>query len=314
MSSVDDIGYGRQFGGFYDRIFPSGDYTEPTVRKLASLHPQPGERALELGVGTGRVAIPLAQRAFPVRGVDSSPEMLDQLRTKAKEADADVEAVHGDIRKYSDDAQYGLVYCVCATLSMILDADDQRATIQHAADRLAPGGVLVVETSNPGGLTGAARRTAAHLLLHPLSGAQHRAADVLHRLRGPESVARLAHLVRGRQVVRRLRTGAAHHAGRGGRVRGFGRSAGRESAGRTGRRRPGPRTPPCSSAPTPASEVTAMSTLEAKASSSTLHVEGPRRTSGRRTRVGAAAGPGRPPCGTSHGATGGSWSPASSSG
>ncbi|MFC4495874.1 class I SAM-dependent methyltransferase [Streptomyces ovatisporus] len=152
MSSVEDIGYGRQFGDFYDRIFPSGDYTEPTVRKLASLHPQPGERALELGVGTGRVAIPLAQRAFPVTGVDSSPEMLEQLRTKAKDADADVEAVHGDIRNYTDDANYGLVYCVCATFSMLLDADAQQATIQHAADRVAPGGTLVVETSNPGGV------------------------------------------------------------------------------------------------------------------------------------------------------------------
>jgi SAM-dependent methyltransferase len=152
MSSVEDIGYGRQFGAFYDSIFPGGPYTEPTVRKLASLHPRPGERALELGVGTGRVAIPLAQRAFPVTGVDSSPEMLEQLRTKAKEADVDVEPVHGDIRHYTDDAQYGLVYCVCATLSMILDADDQRATVQNAADRLAPDGLLVVETSNPGGL------------------------------------------------------------------------------------------------------------------------------------------------------------------
>jgi SAM-dependent methyltransferase len=152
LSSVEDIGYGRQFGHFYDRIFPGGDYTEPTVRKLASLHPEPGARALELGVGTGRVAIPLARRGSPVTGVDSSPEMLDQLKVKAGEAGADVEAVHGDIRKYTDDAQYGLVYCVCATLSMILDADDQRATVQRAADRLAPGGTLVIETSNPGGL------------------------------------------------------------------------------------------------------------------------------------------------------------------
>lgn len=152
MSSVEDIGYGRQFGEFYDQIFPSGAYTEPTVRKLASMHPQPGERALELGVGTGRVAIPLAQRAFPVTGVDSSPEMLEQLTTKAKDAGADVEGVHGDIRSYTDESQYGLVYCVLATFSMILDADEQRATIQHAADRLAPGGTLVIETSNPGGL------------------------------------------------------------------------------------------------------------------------------------------------------------------
>jgi SAM-dependent methyltransferase len=152
MSSVDDIGYGRQFGAFYDRIFPGGAYTEPTVKKLAALHPSPGERALELGVGTGRVAIPLARDSFPVTGVDSSPEMLDQLSTKAKEAGADVDAVHGDIRTYSDDATYSLVYCVCATFSMILDAEEQASVIRHAAERLAPGGTLVVETSNPGGV------------------------------------------------------------------------------------------------------------------------------------------------------------------
>ena len=152
MSAVDDIGYGRQFGGFYDRIFPGGDFTEPTVQKLASLHPRPGERALELGVGTGRISIPLAERGVPVTGVDSSPEMLEQLRTKAKEAGADVEAVHGDIRSYTDEETYGLVYCVCATLSMILDPEQQRSTIRHAAERLAPGGLLVIETSNPGGV------------------------------------------------------------------------------------------------------------------------------------------------------------------
>jgi SAM-dependent methyltransferase len=152
MSSVDDIGYGRQFGAFYDRIFPDGAYTEPTVKKLAALNPTPGERALELGVGTGRLAIPLAKRAFPVTGVDSSPEMLEKLVSKAKEADADVESVHGDIRTYTDDATYGLVYCVCATLSMLTDPDDQASVIRHAAQRLAPGGLLVIETSNPGGL------------------------------------------------------------------------------------------------------------------------------------------------------------------
>ncbi|SFQ42826.1 Methyltransferase domain-containing protein [Amycolatopsis arida] len=152
MSVVHDIGYGREFEGFYDRIFRKDDYAERAAEKLAELHPGDGLRSLELGVGTGRIAIPLSARVGTVVGVDSSPEMLDQLRREIKEKDADVVPVHADIREYTDDEKYGLVVCVCATLSMLLEPDEQRAAIRRAADRLAPGGALVVETHNRGGV------------------------------------------------------------------------------------------------------------------------------------------------------------------
>ncbi|PZH14274.1 SAM-dependent methyltransferase [Streptomyces sp. NTH33] len=152
MDGVQDIGYGRIFAGFYDRIFPKDGYADLAAEKLAGLHPGGGLGTLELGVGTGRIAIPLSQRVGPVRGVDSSPEMLEELRRDLKEKDAPVTPVHGDIRTYEDDEQYGLVYCVCATLSMILDPDEQREAIRRAAARLAPGGTLVVETWNRSGV------------------------------------------------------------------------------------------------------------------------------------------------------------------
>lgn len=152
MGTVDDIGYGRQFGSFYDRIFPKDAGAEQTAEELASWHPGGGLRSLELGVGTGRIALPLAARVGGVVGVDSSPEMLEQLDREIKETNADVVSVHGDIRQYTDDEQYGLVYCVCATLSMILEADQQQEVINRAAQRLAPGGRLVVETHNRDGV------------------------------------------------------------------------------------------------------------------------------------------------------------------
>lgn len=152
MDDVQDIGYGRTFAGFYDRIFPKDAYADLAAQKLAARHPGRDLPTLELGVGTGRIAIPLSTRVGNVTGVDSSPEMLEELRRDLKEKNADVTPVHGDIRTWGDERKYGLVYCVCATLSMLLDPEEQRQAVQRAADRLAPGGHLVVETWNRSGV------------------------------------------------------------------------------------------------------------------------------------------------------------------
>lgn len=100
-------------------------------------------------MGTGRIALPLAARIGSVTGVDSSPEMLARLRTAVAESGAAVEPVHGDLRAYEDDRRYELVYAVCGTLSMLIDADEQRQAVRRMAQRLAPGGHLVIETHNP---------------------------------------------------------------------------------------------------------------------------------------------------------------------
>lgn len=145
MSSVADIGYGRQFVDFYDRIFPPG---EETAAGLARLHPGGGAPSLELGVGNGRVALPLAQRAGPITGVDSSIEMLDGLRDALARDPSPVRGVHGDIRGYDDGRRYGLVYCVCATLSLLLDPADQRQVLRTCSRSLATGGLVVIEVHN----------------------------------------------------------------------------------------------------------------------------------------------------------------------
>ncbi|MBU2666319.1 class I SAM-dependent methyltransferase [Actinoplanes bogorensis] len=146
---MTDLGYGRQFADFYDRIFPGGPAAEPAVAYLADLHPGDGRSTLELGVGTGRIALPLADRVGEIVGVDSSPEMLDVLRAALKDQPRPVTPVDGDIRDWADHRSYGLVYCICGTLSMLLDPAEQQQTITAAAARLDPGGTLVVETHNP---------------------------------------------------------------------------------------------------------------------------------------------------------------------
>jgi SAM-dependent methyltransferase len=149
VTEIVDSGYGRQFADFYDRLFPGGPFVAPTIDRLAELHPGGGLPTLELGVGTGRIALPLSDLVGDVVGVDSSPEMLERLGAALAERPRPVTAVHGDIRDHADGRRYGLVYCVCGTLSMILDPADQQRVLDVAARHLAPGGVVVVETHNP---------------------------------------------------------------------------------------------------------------------------------------------------------------------
>ncbi|MGC5291301.1 class I SAM-dependent methyltransferase [Micromonospora sp. DT231] len=172
--TIADIGYGRQFGGWYDRIFRDGGATGVTVDALVECHPEPAWGTLELGVGTGRVALPLSRRVGPVTGVDSSPEMLTALEKKSDEGEVIAEL--GDIRTYRGDRQYGLVYCICATLALILDPEEQRNVIARAAEHLRPGGRLLVETHNRPGVEalhqGLARSTAFLPLSEPDTGIQ----------------------------------------------------------------------------------------------------------------------------------------------
>ncbi|WP_395293770.1 class I SAM-dependent DNA methyltransferase [Kitasatospora hibisci] len=137
--------YGSAFASVYDHVLPQGAEVLRVVDGLAGLHPGGGLPTLELGVGTGRIALPLSARVGPITGVDASPAMLDVLRAAIDTSGADVTPVLDDIRTYRDEQAYGLVYCVCNTLSLLLDRDDQRKVIRHAAEALAPGGVLVIE-------------------------------------------------------------------------------------------------------------------------------------------------------------------------
>ncbi|HET8657685.1 MAG TPA: class I SAM-dependent methyltransferase [Micromonosporaceae bacterium] len=113
----------------------------PTVDRLAELA---GDgRALELAIGTGRVAIPLAARGVPVTGIELSPAMINQLRTKVDEATIPV--VNGDMASAVAPGRYTLVYIVYNTISNLLTQAEQVACFRNAARHLVPGGRFVIE-------------------------------------------------------------------------------------------------------------------------------------------------------------------------
>ena len=114
---------------------------EPTVDRLAAL--AAGGRALELAVGTGRVAVPLAERGVPVSGIELSRPMVDRLREKVGEDVVPV--VVGDMATERVPGEFSLVYLVFNTISNLLTQDEQVACFANAARHLAPGGCFVVE-------------------------------------------------------------------------------------------------------------------------------------------------------------------------
>ena len=113
----------------------------PTVDRLAGL--AASGRALELAIGTGRVAVPLAERGVPVTGIELSAPMVDQLRTKVDEATLPV--VMGDMATATAPGEFNLVYLVFNTISNLLTQAEQVACFRNAARHLVPGGRFVIE-------------------------------------------------------------------------------------------------------------------------------------------------------------------------
>lgn len=117
----------------------------PTVDRLAELA---GDgQALEFAIGTGRVAVPLRERGIRVSGIEMSPAMIAQLRTRSDEATIPV--VLGDMATTVAPGSYSLVYLVYNTISNLLTQAEQVTCFRNAARHLAPGGRFVIELGVP---------------------------------------------------------------------------------------------------------------------------------------------------------------------
>ncbi|MEV5966156.1 GNAT family N-acetyltransferase [Kribbella sp. NPDC051952] len=116
----------------------AAEVLRPTVDRLAELA---GDgRALEFAIGTGRVAVPLAERGVPVSGIEFSTAMLEQLRTKT-----DLPVAVGDMSAVRVPGEFSLVYLVFNTISNLLTQEEQVACFRNAARHLSPGGRFVIE-------------------------------------------------------------------------------------------------------------------------------------------------------------------------
>jgi SAM-dependent methyltransferase len=117
----------------------------PAVDRLAELA---GEgRALEFAIGTGRIALPLAERGVPVAGIDSSEAMLARLH--AKRGAERIEAVVGDMAATRVEGEFSLVYLVFNTIFNLTTQDGQVACFANAAAHLGSGGRFVIEARVP---------------------------------------------------------------------------------------------------------------------------------------------------------------------
>ncbi len=136
----------------YDAEDTRGD-EEETVAFLARL--AGGRDALELAVGTGRIALPLSRAGVRVDGIELSQHMVDRLREKP--GGSDLEVTIGDMSRLTTGRTYGLVYLVFNTIGNLLTQDDQVRCFENAARHLADDGVFVLECrvptapSRPGG-------------------------------------------------------------------------------------------------------------------------------------------------------------------
>jgi len=118
---------------------------EPAVETLAEL--AGGGAALEFAVGTGRIALPLAERGVRVVGIDNSEAMLGRLREKA--GVERVEAMVGDMATTRVEGEFSLVYLVFNTIFNLTTQDGQVACFENAAAHLRSGGRFVIEARVP---------------------------------------------------------------------------------------------------------------------------------------------------------------------
>jgi SAM-dependent methyltransferase len=118
---------------------------DPAVDFLAGLAGDGA--ALELAIGTGRIALPLAARGVPVSGIDLSEAMVAELRKKP--GGAEIPVAIGDYATTRVDGEFSLVFVVFNTIGNLTTQDWQVAAFENAAAHLRPGGCFVVETGVP---------------------------------------------------------------------------------------------------------------------------------------------------------------------
>lgn len=145
MKDYDAATYGDLVAGVYDEWFGIPDDTDDTVeflRGLAGSGP-----VLELGVGTGRVALPLALKGIEVQGIDASEAMVERL--KAKPGGADIHVSIGDFADVAVEERFSLVYVVFNTFFALASQEDQVRCFANVARCLNGGGTFVVAAFVP---------------------------------------------------------------------------------------------------------------------------------------------------------------------
>jgi hypothetical protein len=143
MQEYDETTYGQRIAEMYDELY--SDYDPAVIERLAELA-GPGP-ALELGIGTGRIALPLHERGITVHGIDASEAMVSKLR--AKPHGAEIEVLMGSFAAFKMDTRFRLIYVVFNTFFNLQTQEEQVQCFRCVSQHLAPDSVFLMEVFVP---------------------------------------------------------------------------------------------------------------------------------------------------------------------
>ena len=143
MNFYADETYGERVAGVYDEWY--SEYDQHAIDVLAEL--AGSGRALELGIGTGRIALPLSERNVEVHGIDAASSMISRLRSKP--GSDRISVTQGSFADVSVDGEFALVYVVFNTFFALSSQEEQVRCFRNVAAHLSPGGCFVIEAFVP---------------------------------------------------------------------------------------------------------------------------------------------------------------------
>lgn len=135
--------YGERIAGVYDEMY--ADYDPAAITALSQL--AAGGRALELGIGTGRIALPLQESGIEVSGIDVSESMVARLRLKP--GGKAIPVAYGDFADVPAQGKYALIYILFNTFYQLLTQEEQVRCMENVASHLERQGVFVMEAFFP---------------------------------------------------------------------------------------------------------------------------------------------------------------------
>jgi SAM-dependent methyltransferase len=143
MNEYSESTYGERIADFYDDLYP--DLDQALIETLVDL--ARGGRALELGIGTGRIALPLSQAGVEVHGIDASSAMLAKL--KAKPGAEKIHISSGNFADIAIEGHFDLIFVVFNTFFALQNQSEQIRCFKNVTNHLTTDGVFVIEAFIP---------------------------------------------------------------------------------------------------------------------------------------------------------------------
>jgi SAM-dependent methyltransferase len=145
MAEYDETTYGERMADVYDALPQLPKDTDEAVALLAEL--AGGGRVLELGIGTGRLALPLRARGIKVEGIDASPAMVAKL--KSKPGGSEIAVTMGGFADLDVEGRFSLIFVAFNTFFALVTQEDQLCCFSGVAAHLEPQGAFLVEAFVP---------------------------------------------------------------------------------------------------------------------------------------------------------------------